>query len=173
MTDKQTAYIRRLMGERAMTDDARVRLNIVLDGAGEIPTGQASQIIDWLLAQPMVEQPTDAAGLDLTGLTTGHYAVGDVLLKVDAPEAGKWAGWVFVKNGSEYHEEEKFGSQRPGGTYYGRHADLLVAVLDSPTAAAQHYGQITGRCAVCNRTLEDEVSVARGIGPVCWDRVAS
>lgn len=28
-----------------------------------------------------------------------------------------------------------------------------------------------GRCSVCGRPLTDEVSIVRGIGPVCYDRV--
>lgn len=28
------------------------------------------------------------------------------------------------------------------------------------------------RCLVCNRTLTDDVSISRGIGPTCWERVS-
>lgn len=27
------------------------------------------------------------------------------------------------------------------------------------------------RCLVCNRTLTDDLSISRGIGPTCWERV--
>lgn len=169
-TDKQRAFIIRLRDERQLHPDVIEKVNIRLaDPLLDAPT--ASVMIDYMLQHPEKDgvAPT-GSGLDLTGLAAGHYAVGDVLIRIDAPEAGRWGGWVFVKNGSEY-ADEKFGSQRPGGTYFGSHADLLASVLDDPMAAAQHYGQITGHCAVCNRPLEDEVSVARGIGPTCWTRV--
>ena len=170
MTDKQQAFIRRLLDERDIPDELETRLLDRLDG-DPIPVNQASDIIDWLLKQPYKEQPVRTDGLDLTGVPEGRYAVGDRFFKIDAPEAGKWAGWVFVKEGSQYKEPTRFGSQRPGNTYYGEHADLLATVVDNPVAAAQEYGRQTGNCAVCGRSLEDDVSVARGVGPVCWGRI--
>lgn len=177
MTDRQMAYIRRLMGERDLANDARDRLAARLD-ENDLATGEASQVIDWLLAQPVLPVTggsADRSGLDLTTLSSGRYAVGDVLFRIsniDAEDGGKWAGWVFVANGSEY-VDERFGSQRPGGTYRGMNADLLAVILDDPLAAMAHYGHITDHCGVCGRRLEDEESVARGIGPVCWERIAS
>jgi len=32
---------------------------------------------------------------------------------------------------------------------------------------AKHYGKMYGMCIVCGRTLTDEESIAKGIGPVC------
>ena len=42
--------------------------------------------------------------------------------------------------------------------------------IDQAAAAVAH-GQPTGpddRCGICGRRLTDHVSLARGIGPVCW-----
>lgn len=36
-------------------------------------------------------------------------------------------------------------------------------------AEAQEFGQLYGTCAVCGRTLTNETSIDRGIGPVCWE----
>jgi Family of unknown function (DUF6011) len=41
-------------------------------------------------------------------------------------------------------------------------------------AAAVESGQEIGpsdACAICGRRLTDEVSIARAIGPVCWEHV--
>jgi hypothetical protein len=176
-TDRQLAFMARLADEREINDVLGTRLAGVIlahrEGREEMSKGKASEIIDWLIAQPVragaVVQATTS--IDLTELAEGRYAIGDVLFVIQHPEAGKWAGWVFVKNGSEY-VDEKFGSQKPGGTYRGVQADLLSIIVEDPQAAMRHYGEITGRCGVCNRTLEDEVSVARGIGPVCWEKVS-
>lgn len=119
---------------------------------------------------------TQALGLDLSGLPAGNYAVpGGTRLKVtiDAPTDGKWAGWVFVKNGTEYGEGAgaKFGSQRPGGTYKGQIETELAIILADPRAALAEYGHITSHCGLCNRKLEDEASIARGFGPVCAQKL--
>jgi len=111
------------------------------------------------------------AGLDLSGLPSGRYAVpgGDTRLKleIDNVERGNWAGWVFVKDAAEYGSGERYGKQAPGRTYAGRLVEQLTAILADPRAAAERYGQLTGTCGLCSRPLEDEASVARGIGPVC------
>jgi hypothetical protein len=142
---------------------------------------EASELIDALNECPPAqrqEQPkvqADPNGIDLTPLPAGHYAVpgGDTRLKVriDKPAKGKWIGWVFVKDGAEYGEQQRYGKQRPNETYEGRIQDELRAILADPQAAAYRYGQLTGRCAICNRMLEDEASVARGIGPVCIQNI--
>lgn len=36
---------------------------------------------------------------------------------------------------------------------------------------AKAYGQVTGTCCVCGRTLTNEASIAEGIGPVCSGKV--
>jgi hypothetical protein len=43
----------------------------------------------------------------------------------------------------------------------------IVGVAHDPLNAAIAYGKRYGKCSVCARTLTDEASIARGIGPVC------
>lgn len=47
--------------------------------------------------------------------------------------------------------------------------ELKVEELISAEVAAQ-MGRARGYCVICGRYLTDETSVARGIGPVCYDR---
>lgn len=173
-TDKQRAFIAKLRDERVLHPAVIEKVDTRL-ADDDLDTATASVMIDYLIQHPLIEGVTPAGtGLDISSLRSGRYAVGDVLIKIDnmtEADAGKWVGWVFVKNGSQYIDE-RFGSQRPGNHYFGKYPDLLAAVLEDPQAAMQHYGRITGSCAVCGRPLEDEVSVARGIGPVCWEKVA-
>jgi hypothetical protein len=114
-------------------------------------------------------------GLDLRSMHSGYYAVpdGDTRLKVriDVVTEGKWAGWVFVKDGAEYGAGQKYGSQRPGATYRGQIVEELMAIADDPTAAMAAYGHLVGRCGMCGRKLEDEKSIERGIGPVCASKL--
>lgn len=44
-----------------------------------------------------------------------------------------------------------------------RHGDKE---LPKPIVMLHH-----GKCACCGRKLDDEISVARGFGPVCWERL--
>lgn len=110
-------------------------------------------------------------GLDLSSIPAGVYAIpgGDTRLRVriDKPTEGTYAGWIFVKDGSEYGQERKYGKQRPGGKYVGDIIDALRVILADPRAASAEYGRITSKCGLCGRTLEDVDSVARGIGPHC------
>lgn len=126
-------------------------------------------------AAAATEASTPGTGLDLTSIPSGHYGVpgGDTRLKVriDNVTKGKWAGWVFVKDGAEYGAERRYGKQAPGSTYKGEIESQLRAIAADPQEAAAEYGRLTGRCGICNRQLEDEQSVARGIGPVCAAKV--
>jgi hypothetical protein len=126
---------------------------------------------------PTAAPPTGAAALtsnvDLRNVPSGWYAIpgGDTRLKVkiDNITEGKWAGWIFVNDGAEYGHGRKYGSQKPGQpTYSGAIVTELRAITADPKAASAAYGHLVGRCGVCNRKLEDETSVARGIGPVCF-----
>lgn len=115
------------------------------------------------------------SGLDLSDLPAGYYAVpgGETRLKlrVKKPTEGKWAGWVFVDDGAAYGHGKKYGSQRPGATYRGQVVEALEAIAQDPRAASKAYGRLVGRCGVCGRHLEDETSVAEGIGPICAGRL--
>ena len=114
--------------------------------------------------------------IDLSALPSGRYAVpgGETRLKVkidnliiDTPRNPKWAGYVFVSDAAEYGRGQRYGTQRPGQRYDGDVIDALRVIAADPRAALAAYGQLTGRCGACNRKLEDETSVALGIGPVC------
>lgn len=113
-----------------------------------------------------------ATVIDLTDLPSGYYAVpgGDTRLKVRVAHGkpgSKWDGWTFVSDGAEYGARTNYGSQRPGGSYSGKIGSELEAILAAPEAAQRAYGQLTGTCGRCGRLLEDENSIANGIGPVC------
>jgi len=113
--------------------------------------------------------PTTVA--DLRGVPDGMYAVpnGETRLKVKIQRGtGKWEGYIFVSDGAEYGQRQRYGMQKPGAYgYVGRIDDAVISIVKNPAAASAAYGRLVGRCGICGRTLEDEESVARGIGPVC------
>jgi len=111
-------------------------------------------------------------GIDLSDLVPGYYAVpgGDTRLKLaisHGKAGGKWEGWSFVKDGAEYGSGERYGMQRPGQAYRGKVEDALRTIVADPKAAMVAYGKLVGRCGACGAKLEDESSVAAGIGPIC------
>lgn len=122
--------------------------------------------------QAVIAAEPTGTGLDLSKLPEGYYAVpqGDTRLKVriQKPTApSRWAGFVFVSDGAAYGSARKYGRQAPGKSYSGDIVPQLTAILSNPIQACAAYGKLVGRCGVCGRKLEDEESVARGIGPIC------
>jgi len=111
-------------------------------------------------------------GLDLSGVPSGLYAVPDgetrLKLRIARPrKPSNWHGYIFVSDGAEYGSRTNYGRQAPGQSYSGKCIEQLRAVATDPAAAMAAYGHLTGTCGKCGRKLEDEESVARGIGPVC------
>jgi len=146
---------------------------------GRIEKSDAGQWVTFHLDGQCPEvsaEATEAAqdGLDLSGLVPGYYAVpGGTRLKLainHGRKGGKWDGYTFVKDASEYGAGKRYGMQRPGQAYRGQVQDELAEILKDPKAAMVAYGKLVGRCGACGRKLEDEASVAAGIGPVCAEK---
>ena len=182
-TEKQVAFIESLLAERefdGVTIETVQGTKVIRSKkTGSIAEKRdASKLIDVLKAAPRKVAPkvedkgTKPAGLDLSDLPAGLYGVpnGETRLKVRV-EHGKpgtrWEGWTFVKDGAEYGQQKRYGLQRPGQGYQGEIVPQLEAIKADPQEAMKEYGRLTGRCGNCNRPLEDEDSVARGIGPIC------
>lgn len=147
---------------------------------GNLTDGQL-RAVQRNLAKEGSSTPSD---IDLSGLVlhkTGggaersYFAVpdGDTRLKLCVRRPGtqsRFHGWTFVDDGAAYGSRRTYGKQAPDGTYRGDVQDALRAILADPKAAAIAYGKLTGTCGVCGRVLEDEESVAAGIGPVCAEK---
>lgn len=97
----------------------------------------------------------------------GRYAVdmGGKLrfYHVDKPTEGRWAGYVFVKVQAS---DDLHPVKRPDSLI-----SIFRAILIDTTEAMARYGREIGRCGRCGRTLTDEVSRSRGIGPDCWTKL--
>lgn len=84
--------------------------------------------------------------------------------RVDMPATGKWKGYTFLK---EQH-----------GDNYSQIRDraLREQILAAIEREGVHkclalYGQHLGICCLCGRSLTDEISRAKGIGPECIKKV--
>ena len=135
-------------------------------GEGKVFKSNGLWFVEHLNGCPAPEQDS----IDLSDLPSGRYAVpnGDTRLKVQVKHGtDKWDGWIFVSDGAHYGDRTNYGSQRPGSTYQGKIREQLKAILADPREAMVAYGHLTGTCGRCGRILEDEQSVALGVGPVC------
>ena len=105
-------------------------------------------------AAPKAQVPAGRYAVELDG-KLGFF-------KVDQPTEGRWAGYTFVKQMASDTEYPVRGFRRGA---------VLDAIATDPQAASVRYGQEIGACGVCGRTLTDEDSRARGIGPICADKM--
>jgi hypothetical protein len=126
-------------------------------------------------AGPTLDEQIKIAAAALPQLRKMHYAIeerdftkndGEPVWKfyrVDLPTKGKWAGRIFldIQASDDYHPVRD--SQRK--------LNVLQAIGFNAEKAASDYGHQIGRCGVCRRTLTDDVSIDRGIGPVCAKKV--
>lgn len=108
-------------------------------------------------------------------IRAGYYSIDGKRYKLDAPTDGKWSGWLFLKTGSDYWEQNAIAVRKPDGEFTPRTSEhgkqVLALIIADPIQAMLDYAAITGVCGVCGRKLEDPVSVAIGIGPICLNKV--
>lgn len=85
-----------------------------------------------------------------------------------APATGKNPGAIYVKHSDGTYLGKVTGSRLfTVASVSGEVEREIMAVAHDPLNAAIAYGKKYGKCSVCARTLTDEASIARGIGPVC------
>lgn len=108
-------------------------------------------------------RPMPLTSTEATGKQTMVFQIGK--------PGGKWEGCVFVQT----QDGRKIGMLR-GGKFQGRfgctdaeQAAVLECASD-PANAAKAYGKAYGVCCVCSRTLTNDGSIERGIGPICAGR---
>ena len=142
--------------------------------AGECPEGEVQTSgIDFRVACETFGRHSNWNGKDSYTLRLADpvhadgQVSGETRLKVKV-SYNQTTGWVNVSDDAEYGRGTQYGSQRPGAEYVGDASDTLARMLADVQASAAAYGQITSTCGCCYRKLEDELSVERGIGPICW-----
>lgn len=160
-----------LESETANGNEFAASLRDYLGRTGRLSDGQLAAV-QRNVAKAREYAPSD---LDISSLK-GFYSVpdGDSRLKICVRKPGKQSrfnGWTFVDDGAAYGSRQNYGKQAPEGTYSGKVQDALRAILADPMAAQVAYGKLTGVCGRCGRMLEDEQSVANGIGPICATKI--
>jgi hypothetical protein len=109
--------------------------------------------------QPVSTDPVPAGryALELPGHPDDRPSIR--FYKVDRPTEGRWAGFVFLKvqAGDDEHPIKARDEK----------ARILAAIGADIKGAMLRYGREIGACGHCGRTLTNDDSRARGIGPVC------
>ncbi|AYD86692.1 hypothetical protein SEA_MESH1_47 [Mycobacterium phage Mesh1] len=171
-SDAAIALLTKLMMAKAKatgadTAEAAVKIAQWIDRHNDAAT--VSENIDRLKAEGYAPEREIVAGAD--EVPAGRYAIdttihainGTAFYKVDRPTEGRWAGYVFVKQ--IVGDEERRLSQKQGGTILRRIAEV------GAEAASARYGHEIGECGVCGRTLTNDESRERGIGPICAEKM--
>lgn len=106
-----------------------------------------------------------AAGIAHPKLRLGEFVFSP------APATGKNPGAIYVRHSDGSYLGKVAGSRLFTVAAVSPEVEReIVSVAADPLNAAIAYGKRYGKCSVCARTLTDEASVARGIGPVCAER---
>lgn len=167
LTENQLAAIRRCIlrqEQRAIERDQR-KANAPVVDASKIY--QAFTIAHDKAARPNMKgvwtRPMPLTSSDATGKQT-------VVFQIGRP-GGKWADTVFVRT----QDDRKLGMIRDGK--FARRFECTdaqeAAILEcasDPAVAAKAYGKAWNTCCVCARTLTNDESIERGIGPICAER---
>lgn len=147
-TEKQLGFLRKLAAERG--ESAYVEEMI----AQSLTKSKASKLIDTVMAMPKVAS-SDAV------TESGFYMYGETVYKVRWNQAktnlyaqalstvGSKGKWIYAE-----------------GAMSKIKADMKLTIDD---AAA--FGHHNGYCAICGLELSNPESVARGIGPVCINKI--
>lgn len=84
-----------------------------------------------------------------------------------APETGRNAGAIYVKEGEQYLGKVAGGRFLRTRDCTDAQQAGIQAVAADPMAAAVAYGKRFGACSVCGRELTNDGSIDAGIGPIC------
>lgn len=161
MTDKQRSFLSDLIAKRG-TD-----LHRTLD-LDDVSRWNASRLIDELLklpyraSAPVVTPKPSAPAQRLPDVADGRYAI-------DIDDTTKFYRVSHGRDGRLWLNVFASDTQYPIHAYETKRAVLTEIARDAHAAMAR-FGQLIGSCGVCGRTLTDEESRARGIGPICVGR---
>lgn len=83
--------------------------------------------------------------------------------QLDRPQSGKWEGYKFLR--------EQHGDNFPRVTNREKRELVIKHFEQDKETAFANYGKHTGHCGMCGKSLTDQESIDRGIGPVCASRL--
>ena len=167
-TTPQIVWITDLMKQRVISDEQQAWLDDRLGTTEEdtkLTREQASKCIDAMKQLPKNKVITAD---QWPHVPRGRYAVENeegrlMFYHVDRPSTGKWSGFTFlsVRASDELHPIRNKETKKL----------IMDRIEEDPAEASMRFGREIGECGICGRTLTDEHSRARGIGPICAAKV--
>lgn len=148
LTEKQLVAVQRMM---ARAEERRLAWQAERNaGAQEIDLSPIRRMFEAAVASGYKSPVYRAAGLVISR----------------APDHGRNPGALYVVQASD----DQYLGKIVGTSYSGKLAEGLTAIAADPRGEAVKYGQKTGNCSCCGRTLTAEGSVSAGIGPICAEK---
>ncbi len=160
LTEKQEAAVRKGMARKAEWAKRNAA------DKAERSKRDADAVIDFA---PLLEAFANAVA---SGLRSPVIVVGDLRIS-RAKDNSKNPGCLYVTDDAAYEDRTYLGKITPEGEFFSVKActaeyfEQIKALSGDVLAAAIAHGKKTGRCAMCNRELTNELSVELGIGPIC------
>lgn len=77
---------------------------------------------------------------------------------------------VWISNDGSRWSVKMYSSDELVPLRRAQQYEVLEVIARNPAACAERYGLEIGKCGICHRTLTNDVSRARGIGPICAER---
>ena len=176
-SERQLAYLRSLLEEREIPADSPYAAEPWrnLSVLAKLGKAQASTAIGDLRTfsrktvtpSAATEQPASPA---ISLVPAGRFALRNVpgyaneisFFKIDKPTEGRWRGRTFAN----YYVSDNTVPVRGAGA-----EKVLSLIAANVEGAFALYGAETSTCGVCGRKLTDDESRARGIGPVCANKM--
>jgi hypothetical protein len=155
-----------------LTDGQRAALDRCILRDAERTEQRATQAVARQTLSTAIDASTIKAAFDAaraSGLKRPGLICGTVDFSL-APDHGRNPGAIYCKVSDRYVGMIIDGRFKAGRDCTAEDTQAILAIAADPLGAAVEHGRKTGRCACCNRTLTDPVSVERGIGPICADR---
>lgn len=104
-----------------------------------------------------------AAGYAKPTLRTEHFKY------KQAPLSGRNPGSVYITSGGE--NIGRISDGKLIAKFLGPELlKQIVETMNSPQIAAVKFGHQTGQCSICGRRLDNKISIALGIGPICSEK---
>ena len=124
----------------------------------------ASALIDVMLSLPYSAKPAVTDEEKFESIPDGRYAIDNASGKGDT---------VFYKVWTRRNGSRGVDLQVSDDFIQIRSADvegILKRIEKDVEGALARYGKEIGACGICGRTLTNDDSRARGIGPICADK---
>lgn len=160
LTDAQVAAVRKCMARDAERATQRREAAPVADAAG---VDRLKQAFDHAIAY------TAAKGKGRK-LKSPRITLGCTVIS-PAKATSANAGALYVKEGETYLGKIMGGRFMASRECSPEAQTRVLAFIADPKAAAEAYGIETGTCCICNATLTNKVSIERGIGPICAEKM--